>query len=242
VHIIDVVGETHEGYVAPPGTLRGPRGLAARGNLVAVSTATYDDALRQGVHIFEGSGTRWSALRIIDAGFQGAGDAYGRLLSPRGLRFTADGMGLVVVDGYSKTVNMFRVEDGSFVRHVVTSMTSVNDVEEWEGGWLVSTSFPATITFMVDGEVHSSMECRRNEFGRRYTYKSMAFAPGLGLFVRDSCSHTLQLYATHDDIAMASMSDVRVEWMAAVARGTEARRRRAGVVRAEGSSEKRPRV
>ncbi len=37
VHVIDVVGRVHVGYVAAPGAIDGPRGVAARGSLVAVS-------------------------------------------------------------------------------------------------------------------------------------------------------------------------------------------------------------
>jgi hypothetical protein len=40
VHIVDVVGRSHVGYVAPPGSIAGPRGVAASGaspQLVAVS-------------------------------------------------------------------------------------------------------------------------------------------------------------------------------------------------------------
>jgi hypothetical protein len=38
VHVIDVVSRVHAGYVAAPGTIAGPRGVAAKGSLVAVST------------------------------------------------------------------------------------------------------------------------------------------------------------------------------------------------------------
>jgi hypothetical protein len=39
VHVVDVVGQTHAGYLAPPGSIAGPRGVAASGTspLVAVS-------------------------------------------------------------------------------------------------------------------------------------------------------------------------------------------------------------
>jgi hypothetical protein len=37
VHVINVAGRVHVGYVAAPGTIAGPRGVAARGSLVAVS-------------------------------------------------------------------------------------------------------------------------------------------------------------------------------------------------------------
>ncbi len=37
VHVIDVAEGLHVGYVAAPGTIAGPRGVAARDSLVAVS-------------------------------------------------------------------------------------------------------------------------------------------------------------------------------------------------------------
>jgi hypothetical protein len=37
VHVIDVVDRGHVGYVAAPGTIAGPRGVAVRGSLAAVS-------------------------------------------------------------------------------------------------------------------------------------------------------------------------------------------------------------
>ncbi len=39
VHVIDVAGRVHVGYVAAPGAIAGPRGVAARGSMLAVSTA-----------------------------------------------------------------------------------------------------------------------------------------------------------------------------------------------------------
>jgi hypothetical protein len=36
VHVIDVAGRVYAGYVSAPGTIAGPRGVAARGSLVAV--------------------------------------------------------------------------------------------------------------------------------------------------------------------------------------------------------------
>ena len=43
VHVIDVVGRVHVGYVAAPGTITGPRGVAARGSLAAVCAWESDD-------------------------------------------------------------------------------------------------------------------------------------------------------------------------------------------------------
>ena len=128
VHVVDVNGRLHMGYVAAPGAVAGPRGVAARGSLVAVSAWRASESGTGVVHLFEGSGASWSAVRVVAGGSD-------QLTRPFGLRFTKDGSGLVVVDRGSARVSMFRVEDGSFVRHVATELAEVRDVEECEGGW-----------------------------------------------------------------------------------------------------------
>ena len=71
VHAIDVPTRAHAGYVAPPGTIAGPRGVAAWGSLAAVS------AWRGGassVKLFESTEDGWIALRLLtDVRFLGAG-------------------------------------------------------------------------------------------------------------------------------------------------------------------------
>ena len=136
VHVIDVAGRVHVGYVAAPGTIDGPRGVAARGSLVAVSVWAAVYTGDHVVRVFEGSGASWTAVRVVAGGFGGPGDADGQLKSPIGLRFTADGSALVVAERRGGRVSLFRVEDGSFVRHVATGLPALFDVEECEGGWL----------------------------------------------------------------------------------------------------------
>jgi hypothetical protein len=88
------------------------------------------------VQLFEGSGATWTLLRVRwrRGGFRYPGGADGQQNVPLGLRFT--GTGLVVADAGNCRVSMFRVEDGSFVRHVATGLGWPYDVEECEGGWL----------------------------------------------------------------------------------------------------------
>jgi hypothetical protein len=116
VHVIDVAGRVHVGYVAAPGTIAGPRGVAARGSLVAVSAWKEMDRGEHVVRVFEGSGAMWTAVRVVAGGFGGPGRANGQLQTPHGLRFTGDGTGLAVAEYWNDRVSMFRVEDGSFVR------------------------------------------------------------------------------------------------------------------------------
>ena len=70
---------------------------------------------------------------------------------PYGLRFTSDGSGLAVADFGNDRVSLFRVGDGSFVRHVATGLRTPRDVEECEGGWLVACVDSHTVEFVGGG-------------------------------------------------------------------------------------------
>jgi hypothetical protein len=224
VHVIDVVGRVHVGYVAAPGTIAGPRGVAARGSLVAVSAWRRHDsgghACCHVVRVFEGSGTSWTAVRVMAGGFEGPGGADGQLRWPHGLRFTGDGTGLVAADTGNDRVSLFRVEDGSFVWHVATGLSYPRDVEECEGGWLVACV--RAIEF-VGGDVDGGgvgMARRGKRGSGDWLPSALALAPGLGLAMREDGNYgRLQFFATPDAIAMASMSASCVGWMVAVARG-----------------------
>jgi hypothetical protein len=102
------------------------------------------------VRVFEGSGAMWTAVRVVGGRFGGSD---GQLDRPYGLRLTGDGTGLVVVDSGNDRVSVFRVEDGSFVRHVATGLSLPYDVEECEGGWLVACRDSHTIEFVGGGDV-----------------------------------------------------------------------------------------
>jgi hypothetical protein len=223
VHVIDVVGRVHAGYVAAPGTIAGPRGVAARGSLVAVSAWEKHDSGDHVVRVFEGSGAIWTVVRVVGGGFGRPGRADGQLKVPHGLRFTGDGTGLAVADAGNARVSVFRVEDGSFARHVVTGLSFPYDVEECEGGWLVACGYPShTIEFVDGGGVGRARLGKGGSWDGEFDCPSaLALIPGLGLVVRD-CSR-LQFFATPDVIAMASMSACRVAWLGAVARCVVAR-------------------
>jgi hypothetical protein len=222
-----VAGRVHVGYVAAPGTIVGPRGVAARGSLVAVSAWK---SFYQGNHVlrlFEGSGAMWTAVRVVAGGFRGPGSADRQLHAPHGLRFTGDGTGLAVADDGNGRVSLFRVEDGSFARHVATDLEGPMDVEECEGGWLVACGYPSHIVKFVSDDVGGGGVVRARLGGVEFEEGSgdgefaqpsaLALVPDLGLVVRDD--EQCQVFATPDTIAMASMSASRVGWMVAVARG-----------------------
>ncbi len=100
------------------------------------------------VRLFEGSGAMWTAVRVVGGGFGGPGSADGQLHRPRGLRFSGDGTGLAVAEYVNNRVSVFRVEDGSFARHVATGLEYPWDVEECDGGWLVACFGSNTIEFV----------------------------------------------------------------------------------------------
>jgi hypothetical protein len=193
VHVIDVAGRVHVGYVAAPGTIAGPRGVAARGSIVAVSAWKDSDSGDHTVQVFEGSGAMWTALRVVAGGFEGPGRADGQLEYPYGLRFTGDGTGLAVVDFLNGRVSLFCVEDGSFVQHLgATRVGSPYDVEECEGGWLVASLGSHTIEFVGGGVDGGRVgRPRLGKFGSGdgefiLAPSALAIVPGLGLVVRDA--------------------------------------------------------
>jgi hypothetical protein len=227
VHVIDVVGRVHVGYVAAPGIIAGPRGVAARGSLVAVSAWEEWDSGDHVVRLFEGSRGSWTAVRVVAGGIRRPGGADGQLYCPYGLRFSADGMGLAVADESNHRVSVFRVEDGSFVWHVATGLDAPFDMEECEGGWLVACGYPShTIEFVSGAAVEGGAPSRSAsggmglESGEFSCPTALALVPCLGLVVREHGNGgRVQFFATPDAIAMASMSVHRVGWMVAVARG-----------------------
>jgi hypothetical protein len=232
VHLVDVVGRSHAGYLAPPGSIEGPRGVAASGAspLVAVSTwmAPYSDHV---VVVYRGSGVVWEVVRAIGGGFGGPGHHDGQLQWPMGLRFCGDGSRICVVEYGNSRVSVFRVDDGGFVGHMATGkrLNGPFDVEEVEGGWLVAcrnshrVEFVGEVEFVGDadggdGDRWPSLgKCGRRD-GEFWYPAALAVMPGLGLVVREDDGRRLQVFATPDILAMATMSCMRAAWLVAVGR------------------------
>jgi hypothetical protein len=224
VHIVDVVGRAHVGYVAAPGSIAGPRGVAARGSLVAVGVWRKGGSGDHVVQLFEGSGTSWTALRVVAGGFGHPGRADGQLCIPRGLRFTGDGTGLVVADYGNKRASRFSVADGSFVGHIVVGVPDPRDVEEYDGGWLVACG-DFHVLHVIDGVVVGTLGGLGFEDGEFYEPTVLAMVRGVGLMVRDSSREgRVQVYITPDVVAMDGISSLRMAWMVAVVRGGLRRR------------------
>ena len=208
VHVIDVVRGTHVGYVAAPGTIILPFGVAARKSLAAISC--WKDV--HTVRVFEGSSGTWTAVRKI------AADALG-------LRFTADGLGLVVADYFNGRVSIFCAKDGSFLRHIALLPADVypRDVEQCviddgSTGWVICHS--SGLLAVADTDA-GTVVAKRRDVG--FYPLALAVVPGLGLLVlrHDTGVHFL---ATPDAVAMAAMSACKVAWMVSVCRGLGARR------------------
>ena len=231
VHVIDVMERARVGYVAAPGTIAGPRGIAARGALVAVSAWKSWGSGDHVVQLFEGSGVTWSPLRVLAGGFRRPGRADGQLNRPFGLRFTGDGTGLAVADVGNDRVSLFRAADGCFERHVTAGLRGLKDileVEECEGGWLVACSHPSnSISFVSEGVVRDTLVKAGDAahgFVQFHVPGALALVPGLGLAVRDSFrGGRVLVLAAPDALAVASMSAARVAWMVAVVRGCQLR-------------------
>ena len=216
VHVIDVVHGQHVGYVAAPGMISNPRGVASRGTKVAVSASRFLSVCE--VVVYEGSGSTWTAERVIQM------EKHREILF--GLRFTGDGTGLVVgvgnPHGEKGCVKVIGVEDGSLVRTDPVDACNPVDVEDCgEHGWAVSDGGWNFHRIEFIGDVHSTGAVGKHgrgdgEFDRPF---AMAVVPGLGLVVREYHNGgRLQLFATADGIAMAAMSISKTTWMMAVAR------------------------
>jgi hypothetical protein len=242
VHVIDVVGRVHVGYVAAPGSIPGPRGVAVAGSMVAVSawsgvSFAMSSSCQHIVHLFQGGGASWTAVRVLAGGVEGPSTVDGHLARPYGLRFSRDGVHLAVADRHNDRVSLFRTCDGAFQRHVVTGIETPYDVEECEGGWLVACGHSLHMVTFVSGHAvgegarfrpEGSSALGRRGAGAPHMFQwpsGLALAPGLGLFVREDADQgRVRCFATPDAVAMASMSRHRVAWMGCVVRGILQRR------------------
>jgi hypothetical protein len=234
VHLVDVVARTHAGHLVPPGSIPNlkPRGVAASASspLVAVSTwkgVTHSEHTVQVYRDYGGVGLDWELVQVLGAGFGVPGSRDGQLALPHGLRFSRDGTAICVAELANRRVSLFRVGDGSFVRHVVMGQGRPNDVEEVEGGWLVACTGSNSVEFIGGGEdagrratLGTSRDGSRD--GKLCGPSALAVVPGLGLVVRerDGGRHgRVHVFASPDDVAMATMSPVRVAWMVIVVKG-----------------------
>lgn len=169
VHIIDVVGRTHAGYLAAPGTIVGPRGIAIhqrawssrsgsrsksksesgqRSTLVAVTAWKNQYAGHHVVVLYENNGPVWEKVRVIGGNFGFPGSVKGQMHQPYGVRISKDGTQVCVCDKQNNRIIFFSAEEGSVLRQVIVTDPSSapdvgngepSDLEEVEGGWLFAS-------------------------------------------------------------------------------------------------------
>ena len=167
-----------------------------------------------------GAAPAWTHVRVL-GGRGGPGGGDGQLHRPRGLRFSEDGGTLVVADSANHRVSLFQVDDGTFLRHLGTSLAaSPVDVEALEGGWLVATDSdaPDSIEFVgVDGGQRVPLV--REDRPPAHP-SALALLPGIGLAVKESSmdSRSVCVFGLPDAVALASLSLPRGAWMGAVVR------------------------
>ena len=221
VHVIDVAGQSHVGYVAAPGRIAGPRGVAARGSAAAVSTWKQHSNGAHAVHVFEGSRGSWTRVRGVGDGIGHPSTTDGHLNRPLGLRFTGDGTGLVVADTWNHRVSLFSSVDGSFQGHVATGLSSPYDIEEHAGGWLVTQTEHVVFVTGEDGADRALLHpCGSNVRALILALADVMVVPGMGMVLRDMAAGRIFVFWTPDLAAMDAMSAARMTWMAAVARVT----------------------
>ncbi len=192
VHMIRMPGCVHAGFLCDPGVLGGPRGVAAHGSLVAVSSR--QASVVANVTIFDGSlETGWSVQRKITK----------KLDQPYGLRFARDGHTVVVADK-SRVIELC-TKDGTFVRNVFdargTGETSETpetisrdcepvDVEWCQDRWLVLADYSPYIYQAKEG---CSLEPIKLSSMHDQSKQSLAFVPDLGLFLAECWTGVLML-------------------------------------------------
>ena len=240
VHVIDVSARTHVGYAIAPGVVVRPRGVAARGDMIAVSAwATFYET-EHAVHLFQGSDTAWTPVRVLCGGFGRPGRARGQLNQPYGVRFSRDGAHVAVADWGNNRVSLFRVSNGGFAGHVATKVCSAYDMEECDNGWLVSCWGSSSVVLASHAEGKGGLRVpsgartilRAAEPGVDFLLPSaLALVPWLGLLVREEARQgRIQVFATPDVMAMSGMSENRVAWMGSVVRGVRQRMLQRGAV------------
>jgi hypothetical protein len=207
VSVIDARSGAHVGFVAGPGQCDRTRGIATWGSLACISSWAFRGLGEPTVRLYEGNGPCWAPLRTLSTGLE----------APMGLRFTQNGTRVVVVESGRGHLAVIDVADGACVSHLSTPFVPFHpDVEEWDGGWLVTNRDVLQFVGM-DGTPCESSKPRGREPGGFMRPRGLAAVPGVGFAVRGS--DAVHVYASRDALAMAAMSPARVAWMTVAARG-----------------------
>ncbi len=240
VHMIDVVHETHLGFVGAAGGIFGPVGVDAKMDVVAISCWGDEGNGPNEIRVFRHTvGSSWVLLSVIS---MTKGE-------PQGLRLFQDcGIStLIVVDAKvdNDFVHKYCIVDKDFVHKDTFTVSVYPDHPEYRfspmdveihRGLLMVTSYETDVLACFDYQTQKYIGCIDSSTigvvknGFLFSFQGLAVMPGLGLLVRNSSvrnsSETeighIQVLATPDDLAMVRMmSFVRVAWMACVYRGIQ---------------------
>ncbi len=186
IHVIDVVSKLHVGYMGgDPGSVQGPRGVAASGALVAVSCWT------RGSHghvvtLFQRALTSWEQVRIIGG--------EGQLCRPAGLKFLAGSCELAVADSGNHRISRYRVSDGQFLRQDAVAGTPW-DLDQCEGGLLVARYDSHDVNFLCSDPDHNRhFGAHGNEAGQFACPVAVVLVANFGMVVRDVNKNRLQVF------------------------------------------------
>jgi hypothetical protein len=207
VVVLDMGGVDGGGAPVPAGAFGGagpddpaPRCVAACAGLVAVSGWTEGNAGDHTVTLYA-TGT-WARVRVVGVG-RGTGAGDGQLGNPYGLRFSVDGMRLLVADWANHRVCCFRVSDGGFAGVVASKgahgLSWPFDVVEVAGGVLVADYLnhrvvrvrvpadgsPTTVLGGVQGSEPGQFNCPSALF---------VSADGAQVIVREAFGERLQVF------------------------------------------------
>jgi hypothetical protein len=191
VHFVDVVEGQHAGYLAAPGSIAGPRGVAASSAAVAVSAWKHRTSGEHVVRLFTRRAAAWVFSHVLGMGY-GPGD--GCLQCPLGVRISADGTSVVVADRFNNRVSQFKTADGVWERHVVVGAPSrrPNDVHEVAAGWLVASGGSNRVVLVPrDGGAVRPLAGEAGEFDGP---TALTVVPGLGLVVRECEGKRVQVF------------------------------------------------
>ncbi len=212
VGLLDVAKGLRAGYVAPPGALKGAKGVAGTscGTMVAVSAF-------ENVHIFSKADIGWNKTRVFH---------HTRLSA--GLRFVTDpsnGKQVLVAACWCGivTLNVESPDGDGAVWMTHGQGHDVMDVEVCGNALFTlcqdrakcSGYFCSTMCKIRAGRVNTNVFCAR-QFRDMENAHSMACVPGIGVVVRRD--DFFFVITTHDVARMHAMSCVRVSWMSAVVR------------------------
>jgi hypothetical protein len=186
VHVVNVMDRAHLGYVARPGSISGPKGVAAARDCVAVSAWTQFDTGSHIVRVYCRHESEWRRWRDVGVDC-GAYDH--QLCRPYGLRFSGDGAHVSVADCGNGRVSLFRLCDGAFVRHIAKGLDGPRDVQECKEGWIVACMDSNTVQQVPAGPSGRSALGRYgggSSLEGEFRYPSaVALVRGFGLVVRE---------------------------------------------------------